>query len=268
MSAQHTNRPMRVRAAAVMVAGLIATVAGITADPMVPSDAAGATTTLDITPLGWNVVGLDSNDVTVGPNQFAVGAQVCNSGLVDATDVSVAWVWTSTNGYVNLSGPDTVTIPTVASGDCLPVFFSVVVTRNASAYDTTRDFLIGAGAANANPVSTPSNRQIYVEHLISQNRNNIASLTGVPSTAQVGDVLTFVLTGGTAPGGYEQFTALTAFDAAFFEVQTIGVTYTTPTGRDERPVLRGRVRLGSRRRFGDLPLLHRSGELHGRQGRW
>ena len=39
-----------------------------------PADAA---TTLAATPITWGVVGLDSNDVSVGPNHFPVGARVC-----------------------------------------------------------------------------------------------------------------------------------------------------------------------------------------------
>ena len=29
----------------------------------------------------WNVIGLDSNNVNVGPNRFPVGARVCNTGI-------------------------------------------------------------------------------------------------------------------------------------------------------------------------------------------
>lgn len=48
---------------------------------------------------GWNVVGLDSNDVNDGPEQFPQGIKVCNtSSGVDATNVDITWNWTnSTN---------------------------------------------------------------------------------------------------------------------------------------------------------------------------
>ncbi|KAF0109496.1 MAG: hypothetical protein FD147_2230 [Chloroflexi bacterium] len=35
-----------------------------------------AAPSLTITPLTWNVIGLDSNNVNVGPNTFPVGARV------------------------------------------------------------------------------------------------------------------------------------------------------------------------------------------------
>ena len=41
---------------------------------------AQAAATLTVTPITWNVIGLDSNDVNVGPNHFPVGARVCNTG--------------------------------------------------------------------------------------------------------------------------------------------------------------------------------------------
>src|SRR5436190_9304555 len=39
-----------------------------------------AAPSLTIAPITWGVIGLDSNDVTVGPNLFPVGARVCNTG--------------------------------------------------------------------------------------------------------------------------------------------------------------------------------------------
>src|SRR5689334_18691046 len=39
-----------------------------------------AAASLSITPITWNIIGLDSNNVNVGPNHFPVGARVCNTG--------------------------------------------------------------------------------------------------------------------------------------------------------------------------------------------
>ena len=56
-----------------------------------PLAASAAPGPLTITPLGWNVIGLDSNDVTVGPNVFPIGARVCNTGSDPVTNVAVDW---------------------------------------------------------------------------------------------------------------------------------------------------------------------------------
>ncbi|NJC95876.1 MAG: hypothetical protein FIB03_05990, partial [Anaerolineae bacterium] len=52
-----------------------------------PQSVVLAAANLTITPLTWNVVGLDSNNVSVGPNNFPVGARVCYSGDATATSV-------------------------------------------------------------------------------------------------------------------------------------------------------------------------------------
>ena len=54
--------------------------------------ASAATDSLTITPTEWNVVGLDSNNVLAGPNQYPVGAQVCNiTGVAVTNRVLLAW---------------------------------------------------------------------------------------------------------------------------------------------------------------------------------
>ena len=48
---------------------------------------ASAAPNLTVTPITWGIVGLDSNNVNVGPNTFAYGARVCNTGTTAATNV-------------------------------------------------------------------------------------------------------------------------------------------------------------------------------------
>jgi hypothetical protein len=57
-----------------------------------PMPAARAAAVLDIQPITWHVIGLDSNNVTIGPDIFSVGARVCNIGDTDATNVTVTLV--------------------------------------------------------------------------------------------------------------------------------------------------------------------------------
>src|SRR5205823_3653600 len=56
--------------------------------------------TLTVTPITWNVVGLDSNNPTSGPRFFPAGARVCSN--VATTNVAVNWIWDSANANVNL----------------------------------------------------------------------------------------------------------------------------------------------------------------------
>ena len=49
--------------------------------------------TLTVTPITWNVVGLDSNAPATGPDTFPVGARVCNSGSQTANAVTATLVF-------------------------------------------------------------------------------------------------------------------------------------------------------------------------------
>lgn len=47
-----------------------------------------AAASLTLSPITWNIIGLDSNNVNVGPNHFPVGARVCNTGDAPATNLT------------------------------------------------------------------------------------------------------------------------------------------------------------------------------------
>lgn len=97
-----------------------------------------AAANLSITPITWNVIGLDSNNVNVGPNHFPIGVRVCNTGDAPATNVTSAFVWDSANPLVNLRA-GTLTnfiatpVPSLAPAACHDFYYEVEVTRNAAA---------------------------------------------------------------------------------------------------------------------------------------
>jgi uncharacterized repeat protein (TIGR01451 family) len=197
---------------------------------------------LSISPLTWNVIGLDSNDVNVGPNDFPVGARVCNTGDAPATNVTSAFVWDSANALINLR-PGTLTdfnatpVPSLAPATCHDFYYEVQVTRNPAAYDTTRRYHITATAATLGTLSTPTPRELYVEHLISQSRNHILDVklngTSIPNggtmTLVVGQTYTIDLVGSTATNGYEQLESFINFPNTIFQVQSVSTTYTADT---------------------------------------
>src|SRR5947209_13054069 len=137
--------------------------------------AAHAATTLTVAPIAWNVVGLDSNSPATGPANFPVGARVCSS--VATTNVGVTFVWDTANGFVDLRAGSltTINVPSIGAGQCADAYFEVAVVRTAAAFDTTRRYHITA-ADGSDPASTVTPREIYVEHLISQNRNSISDV--------------------------------------------------------------------------------------------
>jgi hypothetical protein len=214
-----------------------------------------ADTTLSITPITWNVIGLDSNDVTTGPENFPVGARVCNTGAENATNVETHFVWDTPGAdpYLNLRSGSLVeyvganAVPTLTPGACTDFYYEVAITRNSLAYNYTRRYHITANAGNVvGSVSTPVPREIFVEKLISQNRNSTSNveyrLTGAPIYTSVpagGTMALFVgetydirLTGSTATNGYEQIETFINFDNTIFKINSVTTTYTANTGSD------------------------------------
>src|SRR5687767_13499276 len=55
---------------------------------------------LTVTPITWDIIGLDSNSPASGPQHFPVGARVCSN--VATSNVVVAFEWTSANPYIDL----------------------------------------------------------------------------------------------------------------------------------------------------------------------
>ncbi len=202
-----------------------------------------AVTTLSIAapPVSWNIIGLDSNSPETGPHLFPVGTRVCSS--VATTNVSVSFFFDTANGFINLRAGSlsTIVIPSIGAGQCKDAYFEVDVTQTAAAFDTKRSYHITATDGSGS-VSTPLARELYVEHLISQNRNSITDVKfgplgcGVSNTCTsvapggsmnlvVGNSYDIQLLGGTATQGYNQFEAFIAFPNTIFQIQGVATTY-------------------------------------------
>jgi uncharacterized repeat protein (TIGR01451 family) len=188
-----------------------------------------AQASLSVTPASWNVIGLDSNNVNIGPNSYVIGVRVCNTGATTVTNLTGALVWDSSNIYLNTTGQNPVTYASLAPGACTNVFFNVAITRTTAAYNTARRFHIEITADGEPLYTTPTPRELYVEKLVSQNRNSTVSITG-PTSIIVGQTYTYTVTAKTATGGYEQLVAFLNFPNTVFQVLSVAVTYTAPTG--------------------------------------
>ena len=200
---------------------------------------------LTITPITWNVVGLDSNNVNVGPNNFPIGARVCNSGADPALNVTSTFVWDTTPdpNYINIrpgtlpafTGDDKVA--SLAAGTCHDFYYEIEVTRDPAAYDTTRRYHITATADTLGVISTPTPREIYVEHLISQSRNyttdvklnGVSIPNGGTMALLVGNTYTIQLVGKTATNGYNQIESFINFPNTIFQIQSAVITTFTAT---------------------------------------
>ncbi|PSR18743.1 hypothetical protein C8255_05840 [filamentous cyanobacterium CCP3] len=230
--------------------------------PLWPSAPAYAATSLSIEPLTWDFVGLDSNRVTDGPNQYLTGARVCNIGAEPAQNLKVRFVREgATNPFitvVNSLNSDTWQSPSLPAGprpanhhavaakpaNCFDAYYVVTVSRTASAYDTVQRFRIEAVADNAGVVDTNSYpdpgqydtghpRQLYVEKILSQARNDVLNFQNLTTpgsmTVEVGGTYSFRLTSQTATA-YPQLTISSDFPNIVFQIVNVSTTYSSDPG--------------------------------------
>src|SRR5689334_21109112 len=129
-----------------------------------------ASAALTVTPVTWNVIGLDSNAPATGPRYFPVGERVCTTTATGPIAVTLAWDFANPNINLRTGTQNPITLGPLAAGACADAYFEVDVTPNASSFDTKRRFHVTA-TEGANTATSPQPRELYVEHLISQSRN-------------------------------------------------------------------------------------------------
>jgi len=193
------------------------------------SGARSASAAVTITPTSWNVVGLDSNDPMSGPDTYQIGARICNTGGAAVTNIVGSFVWDSSNAFINLSGANPINIASLNGGACTDLYFPVTITRTNAAYNAARSYHITVSGTGFSSVSTPTPRELYVERIISQNRNSVNSIVG-PTTVYVGSTYNYTVNASTATQGYSQLEAFLNLSNVIFQVLTIATTYTSPAG--------------------------------------
>ncbi|ASN79721.1 hypothetical protein DFI_00730 [Deinococcus ficus] len=213
---------------------------------------------LSVTPITWNVIGLDSNKVNEGPDIFPVGVRVCNTGDAVATGVKADFAWVNpANTAITLIGQSSIALQDLPAGpaplhpndlsrvptNCQDAYFNVRITRTVSAFSTwvsrtatpaqrnTSTYLITASATGASPVSTPSPRELFVEKIQSQNRNEVTSFSVVSgaSNASAGQVLQLRLEANTSTG-YLQLENYPILLNTVFQILDVQTTYNNPAG--------------------------------------
>ena len=219
------------------------------------SSAAAQAVTLTVTPITWNTIGLDSNSPTSGPYRFPVAVRVCNTGG-SATTVTVTYVWDDGLGvfwgdpgadaYINLrtGSNDQLTLSFGGNG-CQDAYFEAEVNQVAAAYNpsaATRRYHITATDASGT-ASSPVPRELYVEHLISQNRNGITDIklngvsipAGGTMTLLLGNTYTIELDAFTATQGYNQLESFINFPNTIFQILSVSTTYTADSNTTNVP---------------------------------
>jgi len=205
-----------------VLAGLLVTIIVLTF-PLIVTQAAPI---LSITPITWNVIGLDDADVDVGPNQFPVGARVCNIGDESASNLEVSFTWTSVNTFINILGTDNKSIASLPTQDCEDFYFDVVVSRNTQVINSGRQYQISASAVGVADVSTPSPREIYVKDLDQDTNSNLGIING-PSSVIVGQTVQYTVQHNNIPD-YQQLVSGINGYSSIFRIAAITIEYGVP----------------------------------------
>jgi LPXTG-site transpeptidase (sortase) family protein len=196
---------------------------------------AQAAAILSIEPLTWNTLGLDGDDVNAGPDQFPVGARVCNTGDAPATDLTVAFVWDSDNAFIDLNGSDTHSISTLNPDQCREVYFTVRITRHADAFDNVRQYHIQVNVNGVTEATTPTPREIYVERFFSSPGITTESLSG-PTQVFIGQSVQYVVTSDIGDEGFDQLQHILQYNNSLFRLVSVSASYEIPeNATNDRP---------------------------------
>ena len=234
-----------------------------------------------IDPITWNVIGLDSNKPATAqpapgvypPDRFPAGIEVCNGGGTAISGYQVEFVWDEipSPNYLHLwdssvnwndgnasvgdvEATNIQKVPDLDAGACVDIYFWIQIEQVDAAYDVTRNFhvelsdgtnVVAETPNKNNPVggTTEEDRELYVEYLVSQNRNAVlnyqindeplvaADGTGSISVAR-GQIFDLTLYGQTATQGYEQIEAFLTLPPDLFDVTEVQATYSSAAGSD------------------------------------
>jgi LPXTG-site transpeptidase (sortase) family protein len=207
----------------VLVLVLMLAMGGALFQPAIDSHAAAI---LTITPITWNVIGLDAADATLGPEIYPVGARVCNIGDTPANSLVSTFVWDSVDPNINVILPTILTAPSLAVGACTDFYFNVSINRDLAVIGSHRQYHITATATGLGEVDTPSGRELFVEALTQTSAIHVGTITG-PSTVNVGGTYNFVVEGASSPS-LEQLENFIDFPNNVFRIRQIATTYTVP----------------------------------------
>ena len=215
-----------------------------------PQSLSLAANSMSVEPITWNVIGLDSNRPADGPKDFPVGIRACNpaSNSVTFSDVEADFVWltggtTSDDTYLKLRPGSLDPIQPVPQidlgpGTCYDFYFEVEVSTVAGSFDQTRRYRIDVtyddpDTGSRETITSPTPRELYVEYLISQNRNSVIDVEldgdSVPAGGTmdllVGETYTISLDATTATQGYEQIESFIHFPNTIFQVISVNTAY-------------------------------------------
>ena len=213
-------------------------------------------------PVGVEVCNSEGADLTNHKVRF-VWDESTSPNYIHLWDSTVNWNDTDGNGAPitdnDSEGLNELPVPTIADGACADVYFWVQIEQVDEGYDYTRDFHIELWDDSATPNDPATNgtlidetpnsgstlglderRELYVEYLVSQNRNAVLGFSvdgtsvelGGSVAVKPGDTIELVIDAKTATQGYEQLEVFMTLPPDLFTINSVASTYSANSGTD------------------------------------
>ena len=178
---------------------------------------------LEVNLITWTVIGLDSNDVTGGADQFPVGVEVCNTG-VDAIDdtIQVALGFDSINSRLTIAGDTQKEIDTLDADGCVDVYFAVAVSAETDSIDTARDFTVSAATDQLTAEVTGTLNVVGLE----TDDNTVTVDIDGPTSVVSGEEATWVVEAQS--DAHQQLAHFLTLCPENFDVKSVSTTYDNP----------------------------------------
>jgi LPXTG-site transpeptidase (sortase) family protein len=226
-AAPRTTKPVMRRSAEKLVPGFmtVLVVLSLMLQFALPARAQAA---LSITPVTWNVVGLDGSSLTQGPNTFLVGARVCSQNA-PASNLIVRFIWDADDpSPISLASPVELTLPSLAANACQDFYFTITVAREAASINAARAYRITAQADGVSAVSTPTPREIYVENLAQRQELSTSQISG-PTSVVVGQTFTYTVISSTGEDEYQQLVHSLLLPSNVLRLLSASAEYSNPS---------------------------------------
>lgn len=215
------------KAVLVFTGSLIAIILMTLAWQGIPSAQAQGTASLQLTPITWSVLGIDSTNPNQGPNEYPVGARLCNQGAgPTASGLTATFAFSTNNTNISLaSASATQTFPQLAANACRDIFYVVRVTRSSGAIGQTRPFTITVTDGSS---TLSMGQELEVKPLTASPENETVSIDAPTSiAANTTARITVVATAGDA--GYQSLQHFLTLCPDIFRVESVDVEYSVPS---------------------------------------
>lgn len=176
----------------------------------------------------WSKIGLDSNNVSVGPNQFLIQARITATSGSAINVKTMANIAGGGSPYIHLLSPFTQDLGDISAGTFKDVFYVVGIDRDSNAYSTQSTVNIIASAENASDKT--GTRTLIVEKLLSQNQNYIIDSGVLPPSPVVGDTFTVKMHSHTSKADPENIINYPVFNPNMVQLISVTTDYNIDDG--------------------------------------